>query len=79
MKPRDSEVEGIAMVQHFERIIRLRKKDTFSAESIREGTVKGRRLGPPFIICFFTVHIIWSTAIYKLGVGVDRETPEEFD
>ena len=36
-----------------------RKKHTLSAENIRGGTVKGRRLGPPFIILFFTVHMIW--------------------
>ena len=35
-----------------------RKKHTLSAENIRGGIVKGRRLGPPFIILFFTVHMI---------------------
>ena len=44
--------------KNIERISSSRKKDTLSAENIREGTVKGKRLGPPLIICFFTVHII---------------------
>lgn len=33
-------------------------KRTLSAEKTRGGTVKGRRFGPPVIICFLTVHII---------------------
>jgi hypothetical protein len=36
----------------------IRKKHTLSAENIRGGTVKGSRFGPPFIIFFFTVHMI---------------------
>lgn len=60
--------------EDIESIVYKRKKDTLSAENIREGIVKGRRLGPPLIICFFTVHIILSKVSHKLGVGVDRET-----
>lgn len=33
---------------------------TLRAENTKDGTVKGRRLGPPWSICFWTVHKIWK-------------------
>lgn len=56
----------IIVKKQIERIVQSRKKDTLSAENIREGTVKGRRFGPPFIICFFTIHIIWKSVYQEL-------------
>ena len=47
---------------------------TLSAEKTKGGTVKGKRLGPPAIIWFFTVHIIWlGNKKQRNGKGEDSE------
>jgi hypothetical protein len=51
--------------------VKVLSTQTLRAENTNDGTVKGRRLGPPWSICFWTVHNIW-----KIGKYVTTETKE---
>ena len=45
-------------IQHSQTSPQSTKELTLRAEKTRGGTVKGKRFGPPAMICFLTVHII---------------------